>query len=64
MNDCVSILDNMLTTVKLETTQYLTTHEKKEIAAHTALKMYKTLINDNFFTLLTAERNDVIASFK
>ena len=64
MNDCVSILDNTLTTVKLETTQYLTTHEREEIAAQAALKMYKTLINDNFFTLLTAERNDVIASFK
>ena len=26
--------------------------------------MYKTLLSNNFFTLLTAERDDVIASFK
>ena len=26
--------------------------------------MYKALLSNNFFTLLTAERDDVIASFK
>ena len=64
MNDCVSILANTLTIVKLETTKWLTGLKRKEISAHTALKMYKTLLSDTLFTLLTAECNDVIASFK
>ena len=64
MNYCVSVLANTPAIVNLDTTKWLTTLERKEIAAHAALKMYKTLLNDNFFTLLTAERDDVIVSFK
>ena len=64
MNGCVSNLVSTLTIVKLETKKWLTGLETKEIATHAALKMYKTLLNDTFFTLLTAERNEIIASFK
>ena len=64
MNDCVYVPDNTLTILKLETKQWQATLERKEIAANADLKMYKTLLNDTFFTLLTAERDDVIASFK
>ena len=64
MNYCVSVPANTLTILKLETTKWLTGLERKEIAAHAALKMYKILLNDTLFTLLTTERNDVIASFK
>ena len=63
MNYCVSILGNTLTIVKLEMKTWLTRLKRKEIAAHAALKMYNTLLSDTFFTLLTAESNDVIASF-
>ena len=64
MNDFVSDLSNTLTTVKLDTTTWLTILKMKEIAAQAALKMYKTLLSDTLFTLLTAEHDDVIASFK
>ena len=64
MNDCVSVLAKTLTIVKLDSKQWLTTLERKEIVAHAALKMHKTLLNDTFFTLLTAERNEVIVYFK
>ena len=53
MNDCVSDLANTLTIVKLETKKWLTGLERKEIAAHTALNIYRTLLSDTFFTLLT-----------
>ena len=44
--------------------KWLTWLEWKEIAAHATLKMYKTLLSDTFFTLLTAERNDAITYFR
>ena len=50
--------------MKLETTNWLTGLERKEIKAHAALKIYKTLLSDTFFTLLIDERDDVTASFK
>ena len=64
MNDCVSDLANTLTIVKLDMTKRLIRLERKEIAAHSALKIYKTLLSDTFFTLLTSERDDVTESFK
>ena len=64
MNDCVSNLANTFTIMNLDTTKWLTGLKRKEIAAHAALKMYKTLLSDTFFTLLTAERNGVTKSFK
>ena len=64
VNDCVSYLANTLTIVKLETKKWLTGIKSKEIAAHAALKMYKTLLSDTFFTLLTAERDEITASLK
>ena len=64
MNDCVSVLANTLTIVKLDSKKLLTTLKSKEIAAHTALKMHKTLLNDTFFTLLIAEGDEVIVYFK
>ena len=64
MNDCVSDIANTLTILKIETKQCLTSLKRKEIAAHAALKMYKTILSDTFFTLLTAEHNYLIAYFK
>ena len=64
MNYCVSFPANTLTILKIEATKWLATLKRKEIAAHADLKMYKTLLNDTLFTLLTTERNDVITSFK
>ena len=64
MNDCVYDLANTLTIVKLETKNWLTGFERKKIAVHVALQMYKNRLSDTFFTLLTAERDEVIASFK
>ena len=64
MNYFVSSLSNTLTIVKLETTKELTRLEGKGIAEHAALEMYKNLLSDTFFTLLTTERNDVISFFK
>ena len=64
MNDCVSNLANTFTIMNLDTTKWLTGLKRKEIAAHAALKMYKTLLSDTFFTLLTAEHGDVTKSFK
>ena len=60
--DCISDLANILTIVKLDTEKWLTGLERKEIAAHSALKMYITLLGDTLFTLLTAECNEIIAS--
>ena len=64
MNDCVSNLANTLTILKLDTKKCLTGLERKEIAAHAALKMYKTIQSDTFFKPLTAEQDDVIAYLK
>ena len=64
MIDCVSDLANTLTILILNTKKWLTGIERKEIAAQAALNMYKTFLGDTFFTLLTTERNDVIAYFK
>ena len=64
MNYFVSDLANTLTIVKLETTNWLTRLKRKEIAAHAALKMYKTLWSDTFFTLIAAEHDNITASFK
>ena len=61
---CVSVLANTLTIVNLDRKKWLTGLERKEIAAHAALNMYKTLQSDTFFTLLTTEHDDVIAFFK
>ena len=55
MNDCVSILANTLTIVELDTTKWLTIIEREEIAA---------LLSDTFCTLLTTERDELIAFFK
>ena len=64
MNDCVYDLANTLTIVKLETKNWLTGFERKKIAVHVALQMYKNRLSDTFFTLLTAERNDAITYFR
>ena len=42
----------------------LTGLERKKIAAQAALKMYKNLLSDTLFTLITAAHDDVIAYFK
>ena len=64
MNDCVSVLVNTLTIVKLDTKKWLTTLKRKEIATYTALKMYKNILSHTFCTPLSDERDNVIASFK
>ena len=64
INYCVSVLANTITIVKLDTKKLLTRIEREKIAAHTALKTYKTLLSDTFFTILTTERDELIASFK
>ena len=64
INNCIYDLANTLTIVKLNTTKWLNRIERKEIATHAALKIYKTLLRDILFSLLTTESDDVIASFK
>ena len=64
INDFVSDLSNTLAILKLKAAKWLTGLKRKEISAHASLKMYKALLSDTFFKLLTAECDDVIVYLK